>query len=109
MCEFVPDTDAAFIMGLVNAIITNGWEDKEFIRTRVAGYQEMVEVAKAYTPKKWKISPVFQQVKPAALPEILAKNRTHQPYLVHGRYPAFDRFIHHPQFLYPPAGIWQYG
>ena len=42
-----PGTDAAFMMGLINAIITNGWEDKEFIRTRVAGYEEMVEVAKA--------------------------------------------------------------
>ncbi len=45
-----PGTDAAFMMGLVNAVVTNGWEDKEFIRTRVAGYGEMVEVAAHYTP-----------------------------------------------------------
>ena len=46
-----PGADAAFIMGLINEIIANGWEDKEFIRTRVAGYEEMVEVAKHYTPE----------------------------------------------------------
>jgi formate dehydrogenase major subunit len=44
-----PGTDCAFMMGLINEIIANGWEDKEFIRTRVAGYEEMVEVAKHYT------------------------------------------------------------
>jgi len=52
--EFVrirPGSDCAFIMGLINEVITNGWEDKEFIQTRVSGYQEMVEVAKHYTPE----------------------------------------------------------
>jgi formate dehydrogenase major subunit len=47
-----PGTDAAFIMGLVNVIIQNGWEDKEFIRTRVAGFEEMAQVAEAYTPEE---------------------------------------------------------
>jgi formate dehydrogenase major subunit len=47
-----PGSDAAFIMGLVNVIVANGWEDKEFIRTRVSGYEEMVEVAKDYTPEE---------------------------------------------------------
>ncbi|MFT5702087.1 MAG: formate dehydrogenase major subunit [Desulforhopalus sp.] len=45
-----PGSDAAFIMGLINSVITNGWEDKEFIRTRVSGYEEMAEVAAHYTP-----------------------------------------------------------
>lgn len=45
-----PGTDTAFTLGLINEIIGNGWEDKEFIRTRVAGYQEMREVAKEYSP-----------------------------------------------------------
>ncbi len=47
-----PGTDAAFMMGLVHVIVKNGWEDKEFIRTRVAGYEEMVKVAEAYTPEE---------------------------------------------------------
>ncbi len=47
-----PGTDTAFILGLINVIIENGWEDKEFIRTRVAGYEEMVQAAKPYTPEE---------------------------------------------------------
>ena len=47
-----PGTDASFILGLINVIVANGWEDKEFIRTRVAGYEEMIAVAKDYTPEE---------------------------------------------------------
>lgn len=47
-----PGTDAAFMMGLIHVIVKNGWQDKEFIRTRVAGYEEMVAVAEPYTPEE---------------------------------------------------------
>ncbi len=50
-CRIRPGSDAAFILGLINVVISNGWEDKEFIRTRVAGYEEMKEVVKDYTPE----------------------------------------------------------
>lgn len=70
-----PGTDAAFIMGLVNAIITNGWEDKEFIRTRVAGYEEMVEVAKAYTPEEVENITGIPATETIRIAEILANNR----------------------------------
>ncbi len=46
-----PGSDCAFIMGLINTVIQNGWEDKEFIKSRVAGYEEMKEVAAHYTPE----------------------------------------------------------
>ncbi len=46
-----PGTDAAFMMGLINTIIENNWHDKEFIRTRVAGFQEMAAEAAHYTPE----------------------------------------------------------
>ncbi|UOD34560.1 formate dehydrogenase subunit alpha [Deferribacteraceae bacterium V6Fe1] len=45
-------TDTAFVMGLINVIIKNGWEDKEFIRTRVTGYEQLKEVVKDYTPEE---------------------------------------------------------
>ena len=45
-------TDTAFIMGLIHEIIENDWYDKEFVRTRVAGFPEMRAVAKEYTPAK---------------------------------------------------------
>ena len=51
-CRIRPGSDAAFMMGLVHVIIKNGWEDKEFIRTRVAGFEEMAKVAETYTPEE---------------------------------------------------------
>jgi formate dehydrogenase major subunit len=55
-----PGTDTAFIMGLVNAVIANGWADKEFVGTRASGFEamaemaggaEMAEAAKSFTPE----------------------------------------------------------
>jgi len=46
-----PGSDCAFIMGLINEIIQKGWQDKEFIKSRVAGFAEMAEVATSYTPE----------------------------------------------------------
>lgn len=46
-----PGTDAAFMLGLIHVITTNGWHDREFIRTRVAGYSEMLAVVEEYTPE----------------------------------------------------------
>ena len=50
--SYYAGTDAAFMLGLINVITTNGWEDKEFIRTRVAGYEELLAVVKDYTPEE---------------------------------------------------------
>jgi formate dehydrogenase major subunit len=52
-----PGTDTAFIMGLVNAVIANGWADKEFVGTRASGFEamaegaEIAEAAKPFTPE----------------------------------------------------------
>ena len=76
--EFVrirPGTDAAFMMGLVNVIVENGWEDKEFIRTRVSGYEEMLEVAKNYTPEEVEDITGIPAAQTLKVAEILAKNR----------------------------------
>ena len=76
--EFVrvrPGSDCAFIMGLVNEVIANGWEDKEFIRTRVAGYQEMVEVAKHYTPEAVEDVTGIPAEQTRRVAKILAQNR----------------------------------
>lgn len=70
-----PGTDAAFMMGLINTIITNGWEDKEFIRTRVSGYEEMVEVAKAYTPEEVENITGIPASETVRIAELLANNR----------------------------------
>jgi formate dehydrogenase major subunit len=70
-----PGTDAAFMMGLINAIITNGWEDKEFIRTRVAGFEEMAKVASHYTPEAVENITGIPAAEVTRIAEILANNR----------------------------------
>jgi formate dehydrogenase major subunit len=40
-------TDVAFIYGLINVILANGWEDKQFIQDRTFGFEEFrAEIAK---------------------------------------------------------------
>ncbi len=43
-------TDVAFIWGLLWHIFENGWEDKDFIRTRVYGMDEIKAEVKRWTP-----------------------------------------------------------
>ncbi len=47
-----PGTDVAFIWGLLWHIFENGWEDKEFIRTRVYGMDEIRAEVKNWTPEE---------------------------------------------------------
>jgi formate dehydrogenase alpha subunit len=41
---FVSGTDVAILNGLMQEIIRNGWEDKEFIKTRTKDYEKLKEV-----------------------------------------------------------------
>ncbi len=70
-----PGTDAAFMLGLINVIVAKGWEDKEFIRTRVSGYEEMLEVAKKYTPEEVEDITGIPAEQTYKVAEMLAKNR----------------------------------
>jgi len=45
-----PGTDVAVIWGILWHIFENGWEDKEFIRTRVYGMDEIRAEVKKWTP-----------------------------------------------------------
>ena len=45
-----PGTDVAVVWGLLWHIFENGWEDKEFIRTRVYGMDEIRAEVKKWTP-----------------------------------------------------------
>jgi formate dehydrogenase alpha subunit len=48
---FRPGTDVAILNGLINVIITEGLEDKEFIASRTEAYDEMKAVVAKYTPE----------------------------------------------------------
>ncbi len=70
-----PGTDAAFMMGLINVIIENGWQDDEFIRTRVAGFPEMAAVAKQYTPGAVEEITGIPAAETVRIAKLLADNR----------------------------------
>jgi formate dehydrogenase alpha subunit len=46
-----PGTDVALFNGLMNVIISEGLEDKEFIAQRTEGYEEMKKTVLKYTPE----------------------------------------------------------
>lgn len=45
-------TDVAFLNGLMNVIIAEGLEDKEFIANRTENYEELKKVVADYTPQR---------------------------------------------------------
>jgi len=47
-----PGTDIALVNGLMNIILSNSWEDKEFIKTRTEGFDDFKAVVDEYTPER---------------------------------------------------------
>jgi len=70
-----PGTDGALMLGLINVITTNGWEDKEFIRTRVSGYEELLLVARDYSPEAVEDITGIPKEQIRRVAKILAENR----------------------------------
>jgi formate dehydrogenase major subunit len=50
--RFRPGTDVALIWGILYQIFENGWEDKEFIRRRVWGMDQIREEVARWNPKE---------------------------------------------------------
>ena len=50
--RFRPGTDVALIWGILHHIFKNGWEDKEFIRQRVWGLEQIKAEVKNWTPEE---------------------------------------------------------
>lgn len=74
-----PGTDIAFVYGMLHIIFKNGWEDKEFIRTRTYGMDDIIAEAKKWTPEETsnvtgvpvdqliEITTIFATTKPATV------------------------------------------
>jgi formate dehydrogenase alpha subunit len=45
-----PGTDIALINGIMHMILANEWEDKEFIKERTVGFENLKELLRDYTP-----------------------------------------------------------
>ncbi|MDX1558216.1 MAG: formate dehydrogenase subunit alpha [Marinobacter sp.] len=50
--RFRPGSDVALVWGILWHIFENGWEDKEFIRTRVYGMKDIREEVKRWNPEE---------------------------------------------------------
>ncbi|MEM8803466.1 MAG: molybdopterin-dependent oxidoreductase, partial [Pseudomonadota bacterium] len=50
--RFRPGTDVALVWGILWHIFDNGWEDKEFIRTRVWGMDQIKDEVAKWTPEE---------------------------------------------------------
>src|SRR5690606_5408900 len=50
--RFRPGSDVALIWGILWHIFENGWEDKEFIRTRAWGMEQIRDEVKRWTPEE---------------------------------------------------------
>ena len=49
--RFRPGSDIAFLNGLMNVIIENGWQDQDYIDNRTYGFKYVKEAVKDYTPE----------------------------------------------------------
>ncbi|TAK86652.1 MAG: hypothetical protein EPO20_06500 [Betaproteobacteria bacterium] len=47
-----PGTDAALALGIVNAMIANGWYDREFVARWTLGFEALAERAAHYSPER---------------------------------------------------------
>lgn len=47
----LPGTDVAYLNGIMNVIISEGLEDKQFIEERTEGFEELKEAVEKYTPE----------------------------------------------------------
>ena len=68
-------TDVAFLMGLLHHIFNNGWEDKEYIRTRVYGMDKVRAEAAKWTPAEVERVTGMKEAEVRDVAETMAKNR----------------------------------
>ncbi len=74
--RFRSGTDVPFIFGILHHVFKNGWEDKEYIRTRVYGMDQVKkEVMEKWTPDKVTEATGVPEAEVYNVAKILAENR----------------------------------
>jgi formate dehydrogenase major subunit len=68
-------TDVAFLMGMLHHIFKNGWEDKEYVRTRVYGMDKVRAEAAKWTPEEVERVTGMKEAEVRDVAESMAKNR----------------------------------
>ncbi len=73
--RFRPGTDVALIWGLTYQIFKNGWEDKEYIKQRVFGFEETLKEVMKWTPEATEKVTGVPAAQIKAVAKMLAENR----------------------------------
>jgi formate dehydrogenase major subunit len=68
-------TDVAFLMGMLHHIFKNGWEDKDYIKARVYGMDEVRKEAEKWTPEEVERVTGMKEAEVRDVAETMAKNR----------------------------------
>jgi len=106
--RFRPGTDVALVWGILYHIFKNGWEDKNYIRKRVWGMDQIRQEVDKWTPEEVErvtrtpgVAAGTQRPHPGQQPPRHAG-------VVHGRHPAHQRLVQHAGLFDPATGAWQY-
>jgi len=73
--RFRPGSDVALIWGIMWHIFENGWEDKEYIRQRVYGMEDVMEEVRKWTPAETERVTGVPGTQLKRVAQIMANNR----------------------------------
>ena len=68
-------TDVAFLMGMLHHIFKNGWEDKDYIKARVYGMDDVRAEAAKWTPEEVEKVTGMKEAEVRDVAETMAKNK----------------------------------
>ncbi len=68
-------TDVAFLMGMLHHIFKNGWEDKDYVKARVYGMDDVRKEAAKWTPDEVEKVTGMKEAEVRHVAEMMAKNR----------------------------------
>ena len=89
--RFRPGTDVALIWGILYHIFENGWEDKEYIKQRVWGMDQIRAEVKKWTPEEDRAVTGVPGAQIASRGPDIGQQPSGHHRLVHGRHPAHQR------------------
>ena len=98
-----PGTDIPMIYGMLWHIFKNGWEDKEFIRQRVYGMDEVRKEVEKWTPDEVERVTGVPEAQLKRVAEMFAKEQALDADLGDGADPAHGRHRQRARQLHPAA------
>ena len=103
-----PGTDIPLIWGMLWHVFENGWEDKEYIRQRVYGMDEIRAEVKKWNPEECRAGHRRSRRPAPQGRRADGEEQAFDPDLVHGRHPEDGRHRQCPRLQHLPVGAGQY-